>query len=64
MEVQLLIPSQNQRRILLQVPRYETVKNFRRLVSRAIKKPENTFLLIALGKIVRNNKQIVCSEYV
>lgn len=52
MEVQLLIPSQNQRRILLQVPRYETVKNFRRLVSRAIKKPENTFLLIALGKIL------------
>lgn len=52
MQIQLLVPSQNQKKLSVQVARDETVATFREMVAKLVKVPENSFLLIAFGKIV------------
>ena len=52
MEVQVLVPSQNLKRLCINVPRNETVLSFRKKIAKTINVPEQKFLLIAMGKIV------------
>lgn len=51
MQIQVLIPSQNQRSFTVNVDRDETVASFRKLLCKTLKVAEDTFLLIAMGKI-------------
>lgn len=53
MQIQLLVPSQNQKRFPLEVKKTATVSQLRKRVANAVKVPENGFLLITFGKIVK-----------
>jgi hypothetical protein len=53
MQIQLLIPSQNQKKLSVQIERNETVSTFRKIVANVVQVPEKSFLLIAFGKIVK-----------
>lgn len=53
MQIQILVPSQGQRRFSLQVEKTETVLKLRNKIAQAIGVAEKSFLLIAFGKIVK-----------
>lgn len=53
MQIQIIIPSENQRKFSINVTKEETVASFRRMVANEVKVPEKDFLLIAFGKIVK-----------
>lgn len=53
MQIQILVPSQNQRRFSLQVGKTDTVLQLRTKIAKIIEVPEKEFMMIALGKIVK-----------
>lgn len=53
MQIQILVPSQNQRRFSLQVGKTDTVLQLRTKIAKTIEVPEKEFMMIALGKIVK-----------
>lgn len=52
MEAQILIPSQSLKKVNIPFTEDETVASFRKRVAETVNMSENTFLLIAMGKIV------------
>lgn len=52
MQIQLLIPSENQKKVPIIVSKEETVASFRNKVASEVKVSKNDFLLIVFGKIV------------
>ncbi|KAI8095532.1 PUA-like domain-containing protein [Thamnidium elegans] len=56
MQIQLLIPSENQKRVPINVLKEETVASFRSKVAGEVRLSETNFLLIAFGKIMMDTK--------
>ncbi|KAI9260087.1 PUA-like domain-containing protein [Helicostylum pulchrum] len=56
MQIQLLIPSENQKKVPIIVSKEETVASFRNKVASEVKVSKNDFLLIVFGKIMMDTK--------